>query len=71
MASQVFAIPFQKITCRALKPPSAPAGLFVLLGLTALVQPSTGGRVTLLTDLCQIDHGDEGRDKRTTLKSGR
>lgn len=33
----------EKITCGALKPPSAPAGLFVLLGLTALVQPSRGG----------------------------
>lgn len=63
-------IPLKNNSRGALEPPSAPAGLFVLLGLTALVLPSgggrTGGKVTLLTeshktDLCQIDHGDEGR----------
>lgn len=72
-----FIIPL-KITCGALKPPSAPAGLFILLGLTALVQPSRGRvtllmsvyRVTGLTDLFQIDHGDEGRDRVRHLNLG-
>lgn len=66
-------IPLKNNSRGALEPPSAPAGLFVLLGLTALVLPSGGGAgeegregVTLLTeshktDLRQIDHGDEGR----------
>lgn len=72
-----FIIPL-KITCGALKPPSAPAGLFVLLGLTALVQPS-GGRVTLLmsvyrvTDNWSISDWSWGwrKGQSTTLKSGR
>ena len=75
----IFIIPLKNNSRGALQPPSAPAGLFVLLGLTALVLPSGGGErggVTLLTEsqitnICQIDHGDEGRGQRTTLKSGR
>lgn len=37
-------IPLKNNSRGALEPPSAPAGLFVLLGLTALVLPSGGGQ---------------------------